>query len=427
MSLRKTAFLSLLDLCVKYHSLQKNVQQKFNWSLHARSSQCIPPGNWRTWLILAGRGFGKTRTGAETLKQWVNTGKARRIALVGETAHDVRHVMVEGASGILSTYPTWERPIYESSKRRIVWPNGAIAQTFSGDTPGQLRGPQFDAAWVDELAKFKNPDKTWNQLMMGLRLGENPKAIITTTPRPLKLLKTLMESENVYVTRGSTFDNEANLASGFIEEMQTCYSQTRLGLQELYAEILEDEKGALWTQDMLKTAHDSSPTLPYTRIVVALDPAVTSKSESDETGIIVAGLDQEGCGVVLEDLSMKGSPSQWIQVALLAYERWQADRIVAEVNQGGDMVEDMLRAQDTRVSFKAVRATRGKAIRAEPIAALYERGKILHAKVFPTLEAQLTSYIPYSSKKSPDRMDALVWAMTELMLGTASGASDWWR
>ncbi|WP_331256160.1 DNA-packaging protein [Candidatus Bealeia paramacronuclearis] len=412
---------------IKYHTLKKNVQEKFNWVRHARPSQRIPKGLWRTWLILAGRGFGKTRTGAETLKRWVQEGKAKRIALVGETAHDVRHVMIEGSSGLFSVYPSWERPHYESSKRLLTWPNGSVAQTFSGDTPCQLRGPQFDAAWVDELAKFKNPEKTWNQLMMGLRLGDNPRAIITTTPRPLKLLKTLIASPAVHVTRGSTFENEAHLATGFLEEMQACYSETRLGLQELYAELLENERGALWRQEMIQGAHDASPSLPFTRIVVALDPAVTSKSRSDETGIIVAGLDQEGRGVVLEDLSMKGSPSQWIQVAIAAYDRFQADRIVAEVNQGGDMVEDMLRAQDSRVSFKAVRATRGKAIRAEPIAALYERGKILHAKVFPTLEAQLIGYLPQSTKKSPDRMDALVWAMTELMLGNAANHPEWWR
>jgi len=421
-----------IDLLKKFSCLFQNEKHRrekeasrYIWQKQARPNQLPPKGDWRIWLILAGRGFGKTRTGAETLRQWIREGLCRRIALVAETEAEVRQVMIEGSSGLLAVHPPLERPLYEPSKRQVTWPNGALATCFSAEAYEQLRGPQFDGAWVDELAKFREGEKVWDQLMFGLRLGRNPRVIVTTTPRPTKLLKSLIKHPDVIVTKGSTFDNAKNLAKPFLDYIRRQYEKNWLGRQELYADMIEVHQGSLWTPSLLERARSAYQEVPLQRLVIAIDPAVSHGAQSDETGIIAAGITADGIGVVLEDLSLKGPPTQWIQRAIEAYHRLKADRIVAEVNMGGELVEQLLRSYDESISYKAVRATRGKAIRAEPIAALYERGKVWHATYLSELEEQLCSYVPGVSGKSPDRLDALVWALTDLMLLSPPRAKIW--
>jgi phage terminase large subunit-like protein len=383
-----------------------------DWSLWARPSQMPPDTDWRIWLILAGRGFGKTRSGAEWVRGQVEQGCAGRIALVGATAADVRDTMIEGESGLLKVFHEERRPRYEPSKRRITFHNGAIATTYSADEPDRLRGPNHDLAWADEIAAWRYPE-AWAQLMFGLRIGDRPRVVATTTPKPTRLIRELVERNDVAVTRGSTYDNAANLSPAFLDEMRQQYEGTRLGRQELNAEILLDADGALWTRDMLDDARTTSVP-PLKRIVVAVDPAVTSNADSDETGIVVAGIDSQGRGYVLEDRSLKASPSEWAAAAVTGYHVHKADRIVAEANQGGDMISHTIRTVDASVPVKLVRASRGKRTRAEPVAALYEQGRVAHAGLFPELEDQLCTWTP--DGPSPDRLDALVWALTELMV-----------
>lgn len=360
---------------------------------------------------MAGRGYGKTRAGAEWVRRKVETGAARRIALVGATAADVRDVMVEGPSGILAVSPD-PKPRYESSKRRVTWPNGAIAMLFSADEPDRLRGPQHDLAWADEMAAWRRPE-AWDMLMLGLRLGQNPQCIVTTTPRPVPHIKALLRSPTTTVTRGSTYENLDNLAPAFREKIIAQYEGTRLGRQELYAEVLDDTPGALWQRSMLDAALVTS--LPdLVRIVVGVDPAASDNEGAAETGIIVAGIGKDGHGYVLEDLTVRASPAGWAAQAVSAYHKYQADRIVAEVNQGGDMVTHTIRTVDDRAAVRTVRASKGKEVRAEPIAALYEQGRVHHLGMFGPLEDQLCGWVP--GDKSPDRLDALVWALTDLML-----------
>ena len=388
-----------------------------DWRFWARPDQIAPEGNWRVWLIMAGRGFGKTRCGSEWVHEQIRQGR-ERIALVGETKADVRDVMVEGESGILATAGR-NRPLYEPSKRRLTWPNGAIGVCYSGDEPDQLRGPQHDAAWLDELAKYRYAEETWSNLDLGLRLGESPQAVITTTPRPVQIMRELVADELVTVTRGSTYDNLQNLAESFAKRIVERYEGTRLGRQELHAEILDDVVGALWSREMID-AHRLRETPPhFERIVVGVDPAVTSGEDADETGILVAGMIGNR-GYVVEDLSGQYTPQEWAIQAIKAYYKYNADRIVAEVNQGGDMVEHTIRTVDRNVSYKAVRAARGKILRAEPIASLYEQGRIHHCGTFAALEDQLCMYT-HDSRDSPDRLDALVWALTDLMIGKNDG------
>lgn len=385
----------------------------YDWSSWARPAQLAPDGDWRIWLILAGRGFGKTRSGAEWVRQQVESGHAGRIALVGATAADVRDTMIEGESGLLRIFPDETRPRYEPSKRRVTFANGAIATTYSADEPDRLRGPNHDLAWADEVAAWRYPD-AWDQLMFGLRIGDRPRAVATTTPRPTRLIRNLADRPDCIVTRGSTYDNAANLSPAFLDEMRQRYEGTRLGRQELEAELLLDADGALWTRDMLDDARTISvPNLR--RIVVAIDPAASANADSDETGIVVAGVDDHGHGYVLEDRSMKGSPAEWASAAVTAHHVHKADRIVAEANQGGDMISHTLRTVDASVPVKLVHASRGKRTRAEPIAALYEQGRVHHAGAFPELEDQLCTWTP--DGPSPDRLDALVWALSELMVG----------
>jgi phage terminase large subunit-like protein len=401
-----------------------------DWSVKARSAQLPPPGDWRIWLLLAGRGFGKTRSGAEWVRGLVESGSSR-IALVAATAADVRDVMIEGESGILAISPTWNRPVYEPSKRRVTWPNGAIATAYSADEPERLRGPQHDAAWADELAAWRYAD-AWDQLMFGLRLGKNPRCVVTTTPKPTKLVRELVkrDGKDVVVTRGRTEENRANLAPAFLNQIVSKYAGTRLGRQELDAELLEDVPGALWTHDMIERARISdAPSL--TRIAVAIDPAGKSGEDADETGIIVAGTDGKGRGYILEDLSGRYQPTTWARRAIGTYKRHHADRIVAEVNYGGEMVEATLRAVDPSVAFKAVTASRGKVVRAEPISALYEQGRVHHVGLLPELEDQMCGFANdfdrVKAGYSPDRVDALCFALSELLVGeTCDGWLEYW-
>lgn len=386
------------------------------WSKQARPEQLPPPGDWPIWLILAGRGFGKTRTGAEWVRGLAESARVHRIALVGPTAADVRDTMIEGESGILAISPDHFRPLYEPSKRRIVWPNGVQCQLFSAEEPERLRGPQFGAAWADELAAWNNAEAAWDMLQFGMRLGTLPRTLVTTTPKPVKILKDLLKRQDIVVTRGSTYDNRANLAPAFFSTVVAKYEGTRLGRQELDGTLLEDVPGALWTASLIDGLRFQPGNIPdLKRIVVSVDPAVSTGEASDMTGVIVAAVGRDDHGYVLEDLSGKYLPHEWASVAVKAFHKWRADRIVAEKNQGGQMVESTLRVVDPNVPIKLVHASRGKIARAEPVSALYEQGRVHHVGGFPELEDQLCSFTPDASS-SPDRLDALVWAFTELML-----------
>jgi predicted phage terminase large subunit-like protein len=373
--------------------------------------------------LLAGRGFGKTRTGAEYVRAMVGMRRVRRVALVAPTAADARAVMVEGESGLLSIGPPDDRPDYEPSKHLLTWPNGAIATTFSADEPDRLRGPQHDLAWCDELAAWRYP-QAWDMLMFGLRLGTDPRVVVTTTPRPTKLIKALIADPKVVVTRGSTAENRKNLAPAFLDQIVRRYEGTRLGRQELEAEILEDVPGALWSHAIIDATRVAiAPQL--TRIVVAIDPAAGSGEHSDETGIVVAGKNTDGHGYVLADLSGRYTPTEWARAAIAAYRAHSADRIVAEINTGGEMVEATIRIVDPTVSFAAVHASRGKVARAEPVAALYEQGRVHHLGALPRLEDQMCGFAHDFDRAvagySPDRVDALVWALTELLVEPIAG------
>lgn len=322
--------------------------------------------------------------------------------------------MIEGESGLLAICPPWNMPKYEPSKRRVTWPNGAIATSYSADEPDRLRGPQHDAAWCDELAAWRYAE-AWDNLQLGLRLGDDPRAVVTTTPKRVKLYRDLLAKPTTVVTRGTTYENIQNLAAAFAEQIITQYEGTRLGRQEIYADLLEDSEGALWSRAKLEELRVREAP-QFVRVVVAIDPAITSGEESNETGIIVAGLGYNGHGYIIEDQTCRTSPDGWGRRAVDAYHRHQADRIVAEVNQGGDMVEHVIRTVDATVSYRKVHATRGKYTRAEPIAALYEQGRVHHVGYFAHLEDQMCSWEP--GDESPDRLDAAVWALTELMLGS---------
>lgn len=395
---------------------------QYDWRLWARPAQLPPSGNWRVWLILAGRGFGKTRTGAEWVRAEVESGKAKRVALVAPTAADARDVMVEGESGILAVSPPWFRPQYEPSKRRITWPNGAMATVFTADEPERLRGPQHDRAWCDEPASWRYPD-AWDMLQFGLRLGDNPLSVVTGTPKPVKLIRDLVKSPTTVITRGSTYDNAVNLAPAFLEAVKAKYEGTRLGRQELYAEVLDDVEGALWTHSLIDAARVRVAPFEFKRIVVAVDPSGSAKETADEAGIVVAATAPCRCkgqedlhGFVLEDRSGRYTPSDMGRTAISAYWRAKADRLVAEDNFGGKIIEDLVHLIDRRVAYRAVHASRGKIVRAEPIAALYEQGRVHHVGCFDALEDEMCTYTPIEPK-SPGRLDALVWALSDLMLG----------
>lgn len=390
--------------------------------------QLPPEGAWKTWVIMGGRGAGKTRAGAEWVRAQVegagplDAGRASRVALVAETLDQAREVMVFGDSGILACSPPDRRPEWSATRRQLTWANGAVAQIFSAHEPDALRGPQFDAAWVDELAKWKKGQEAWDQLQFALRLGRDPQQIVTTTPQNVPVLKAILKHPSTVMTHAPTEANRAYLAKSFLDEVSARYGGTRLGRQELDGILVDEVEGALWTTAMLEGARGEIP-LRLSRIVVAVDPPVTDGPAADECGIVVVGVQAEGApsawrAVVLEDASVRGSPVEWARAAVAAVTRHGADRIVAEVNQGGDLVEQMIRQQDQFVPFKAVHASRGKVARAEPVAALYEQGRVVHVRGLAALEDQmcLMSRNGYRGKGSPDRVDALVWALSELML-----------
>ena len=383
----------------------------WDWKFWARPNQLAPDGDWLIWLLLAGRGFGKTRTGAEWIRERVKQGAARWIALIAKNPADARDVMIEGPAGILRVSPPDERPRYEPSKRRLVWKNGAQATVFSAYEPDQLRGPQHDTLWADELASWEYLRETWDMAMFGLRLGDHPQAVVTTTPRPLTLLKEFLVRPDVRTTTGSTYENIENLAPAFFQQVVSKYEGTSLGEQELHARILEEAEGALWNRTMFLRA-EKVPTL--VRVVVGVDPALSSNEESNETGIVVAGVDAKGRGYLLGDKSGRFKPDGWARRAVTAYHAQDGDRIVAEANNGGEMVSYTIHTVDPKVPVRLVHASKGKHTRAEPVAALYEQGKVFHVGTFPELEDQLCSWVP--GDDSPDRLDAAVWALTDLML-----------
>jgi phage terminase large subunit-like protein len=390
-------------------------RQRDPWAEERRQAQTPPPGDWRTWLVMAGRGFGKTRTGAEWVREQALAHRDARIALVGSTAADVRDVMVEALITACDRYAF--RPHWHKSERRLDFSNGARVWTYSAEEPDRLRGPQHTHAWSDEVAAWSYPE-TWDMLQFGLRIGANPQQIATTTPRPVSIVKDLLsqvESGDVVVTGGSSYDNAANLAPAFIEQIIRRYEGTTLGRQEIHAELLLDVPGALWKLATIQANRLRDVDIErLTRIVVGVDPAASADDESSETGIVVAGVDGHGDGYVLEDASLRGTPLEWASAVVAVFDRWRADRVVAEANNGGLMVEQTLRTVRPRLPITLVHASRGKIPRAEPVAALYEQNKVHHIGGFPHLEDQMTTYD--GSGTSPDRMDALVWTLTDLMV-----------
>ncbi len=386
----------------------------YDWQgVWARKDQLPPEGRWLVWLLLAGRGFGKTRAGAEWVRSRVETGQASRVALVSRTPADARDVMVEGESGLLSICPPWNYPAWNPSRRRLEWPNGAYAMTFTSFEPDVLRGPQFDAAWCDEWCSWKYLDDTWSNLLFGLRLGADPRVCITTTPKPVRQLQDLMLQRTTVITRGRTWDNLAYLAPTFKDQVIAKYEGTTLGRQELEGEVLADNPDALWSRSRLDALRVNN--LPeLTSIVVGVDPPATAGG--DECGIVVAGLGTDGHAYILDDSSINGTPHEWGAQAVSAYARTDADYIVAETNQGGEMVKYVLKNENPSVLVCEVHASRGKKARAEPVSMLYEQGKVHHLGSFPELEDQMCQWVPSEGNTSPDRVDALVWALYKLCL-----------
>ena len=386
------------------------------WNVLGRPEQNPPDGDWSVWAYIAGRGAGKTRSGSEWVHNQVLNG-SKRIALVAPTSADCRDVIVEGESGILATAQPSRQPLYEPSKRRLSWRNGAIATLYSAEEPDRLRGVQHDAAWADELAAWKNP-QTWDMLLLGLRLGVDPRAVVTTTPRPTKLVKSILDSPTTVITRGTTYDNRDNLSERFINQIINQYEGTRIGRQEIMGELVEDVEGALWTMPMIDDQRvKSSPQLD--RVIVAVDPAVTSNASSDETGIVVGGIGIDGRGYVLADRSCRLSPDGWAKRVAETYHEFEADRVIVEANQGGETLSFVLGTVDNTVPVKRITASRGKKLRAEPVAALYEQGKISHIGMLPELEDQMRSFTGMDGGED-DRVDALVHCLTEVILDKPS-------
>jgi phage terminase large subunit-like protein len=407
----------------------------WDWSFWARPKQLPPPGDWATWLIRAGRGFGKTRAGSGWAHQRAMDHPGRWIALVARTPADARDYMIEGPGGFLRNTPPWERPKYESSKRRLTWPNGSWATIYSDEEPDQLRGFSGDTAWLDEFAKFKNAQDGWDNLQFGMReiSADRPRRLITTTPRPIPVLRKIMNSPLTVTVAGTSHENAENLDPSWYSETLAAYEGTRLGRQEIFAEILDDVPGALWTRELIDNARKPRCLPDMARVVVAVDPSGTRGAEDggDWIGIVVAGKGVDGRGYVLADRSCKLSPAQWGRRAVDAYREFSADRIIAERNYGGAMVEHVIRSTDRNVSYSEVTASRGKIVRAEPVSALYEQKhtdgtpcRITHIGKLDQLEDQMCqmSRDGYIGEGSPDRCDALVWALTELMLGRSGGA-----
>lgn len=401
----------------------------YTWPFWARPQQMAPAGDWNTWFINAGRGFGKTRAGVEWVRGLVKKGY-KRIAAIAATNSDIERVMINGESGFLSR--CWEgdktdkgvpvgKPVWSPTKRLLTWENGAYVQFFSAEEPERLRGPQFEAAWCDELAAWNRDRDTWDMLQFCLRLGKHPQTCVTTTPKPTKLVRDIMKNPKTVVTYGSTFDNSANLAATYLQSVKDMYDGTRLGRQELYAEVLDEASGALWTRELLsKCEVEVDDPLAFSetlaRVVVSVDPAVSSNAESDMTGIVVAGMDINGVCYILHDATERYTPEGWAAKAIELYHLYGADRIVAERNQGGEMVRYTFKTIDETIPIKLVHASRGKFARAEPVSSLYERGRVKHVRGLDLLEDQMVQWEPLGSIGSPDRLDAMVWAVTELAL-----------
>ena len=404
---------------------QKTEELRHDWNFWARPEQIEPSGSWNTWVALAGRGWGKTRAGAEWVRHRIKKGD-RIVHCVDPTKGDVRRVMVEGDSGLLNVCWKGDQtyrgahmgfPVWSPTNNTITWENGAKAVFFSAEDPERLRGPQAYSAWTDELCAWRNAQETWDMMQFGLRLGKCPQVFVTTTPKTTKLLRGIVNDPKTVISKGSTYDNADNLADTFIEAIRKTYEGTRLGRQELYAEILDEASGALWSRELLSKNEISADQVPQlNRVVVALDPAITANEESDMTGVIVAGIDVNGIAYVLEDHTDRYTPQQWAAKAVELYHSHMADRIVAEKNQGGDMVRHTLHTEDETLPIRLVHASRGKMARAEPVSALYEQGKVKHVRGLNDLEDQMVQWEPLGSIGSPDRLDALVWAITDLSL-----------
>jgi phage terminase large subunit-like protein len=398
-----------------------------HWRLYARANQLPPPGDWRIWLVMAGRGFGKTRAGAEWVRMIARRDPQARIALVGSSLGDARAVMVEGESGLLAITPPHRRPQWEPSLRRLTWSNGAIATLYSPQEPESLRGPQHSHAWCDEIAKWDNAggraEAAWDNLALGLRLGASPRVMATTTPRSVPLLRRLLDADGIVVTRGRTQDNASNLPKRFERDMRRALGGTTMARQELDGELIEDMPGALWSRGLIEACREGAASAPAVRIVVGVDPPVSTTG--DACGIVVCALGTDGVARVLADVSVaKASPERWARAVAGAAQAWNADRVVAEANQGGAMVASVLRAAELSLPLRLVHASRGKTARAEPVAALYEAGRVRHSGMFAQLEDELCGLMSggdyQGPGRSPDRADALVWALTELMLGRSS-------
>jgi phage terminase large subunit-like protein len=401
----------------------------YTWEFWARENQLPPEGDWNTWFINAGRGFGKTRSGVEWVRSLVKKGY-KRIAAIAATNSDIERVMIQGESGFLARCWKGDKdkkgkplgmPVWSPTKRLLTWENGAYVQFFSAEEPERLRGPQFEAAWCDETAAWNRDRDTWDMLQFCLRLGKHPQVCVTTTPKPTKLIRDIIKNPKTVVVSGSTFDNSSNLAGTYLEAVKAQYEGTRLGRQELYAEILDEASGALWNRSTLASCEvevDEPVEFAQSlnRVVVSVDPAVSSNAESDMTGIVVAGVDINGICYILQDATDRYTPEGWAAKAVELYNTYGADRIVAERNQGGDMVRYTFKSVDETIPIKLVHASRGKFARAEPVSALYERGRVKHVKGLDALEDQMVQWEPLGSIGSPDRLDAMVWAITELAL-----------
>jgi len=402
------------------------------WRVWAHPGQTAPDRAWHTWVIMAGRGYGKTRAGAEWVRAVAESDPTARIALLADSLGEARRVMVEGPSGLLSVAPPSKRPAYEPSKRQLTWPNGASATLYSAGEPESLRGPQHSHAWADEVAKWNQghgrAEAAWDNLLLGLRLGDRPQVVATTTPRSVALLRRLLAQQDAVVTRGRTADNRDHLAAGFLRSVQARFGRSLLARQELDGELIEEIDGALWSRALLETCREEGAHADATRTVIGVDPPASA--EGDACGIVVCALGADGLGRVLADCSVrKPSPERWARAVANAARVWSADRVVAEANQGGEMVRSVLHAADIALPLKLVHASRGKVARAEPVAALYEAGRVRHAGQFPELEDQLCGLMAgggYEGPgRSPDRADALVWGMTELMLGRRREPRIW--
>lgn len=402
---KRRAYLNKLDRAELLYLLH-------DWPLWARKKQLPPATKWHVWLLMAGRGFGKTRAGAEWVRSLAMSGKCGLIALVGHTSDDVRHVMVEGASGILQVSPPEERPTWFPSRRLLVWPNGARARCYSSEDPNQLRGPEHEKAWCDEIAKWRY-QQSWENLMLGLRIGSSPQVLATTTPRPLKWLNTLSKAPGVEVVQGISNENKNNLAPGFIDMMAKHFNDPALLAQELEGRLMTELPNALWDRSMIEHCRVEMPSRDIlTTVVIGVDPAVEG---CDETGIVVAGKTEDGMIWILDDQTIHSRPKQWVDRIIAVWKRWKANSVVVEINQGGDVITDLLRSQQINLPIRKVRARQGKLVRAEPVALMYASGQVRHAGSFIALEDQMCSCVPgIRPTSSPDRVDALVWAVTGL-------------